>query len=221
MKLARALSLLVTAASIGGSGCALISKSDPVVPRYFSPEHATAAGPALAASAAAPLELRLGRVNAGAYIRDKLVFRSSAYEVGYYEERRWTEKPEAYVRRALARALFDSRGVHQVVSGAAPTLEVEMTAFEEVLGPPHIGRIQLDFTLQDDRVVRTARTVVINRPIADAKGDAAADATVAALASALDAAVQTTADAVTAELASESTAASRLHLANPGQESSR
>src|SRR5579859_2713520 len=132
MKLARPLATLVAAASIGAAGCALLSKSDPVVPRYFSPEPAAAAEPALVVPAAAPLELRLGRVNAGSYLRDKIVFRNSAYEVGYYEERRWTEKPEAYVRRALARALFDRRGIHQVISGPAPTLEVEVTAFEEV-----------------------------------------------------------------------------------------
>jgi len=53
------------------------------------------------------LELRFGRMSAGAAIRDRLAYRDSTYEVGYYDERLWTDKPEAYVKRALAHALFD------------------------------------------------------------------------------------------------------------------
>src|SRR5258706_12526192 len=137
------------------AGCALMSKSDPVVSRYFSPESAAKlAEPVAPPIAPNGLELRLGRVNAASYIRDKMVVRSSPYEVGYYEGRRWTEKPESYVRRALARALFDRRGVRQITYGAGTTLDVDLIAFEEVLKPEHVGRVELTYSLSDDHVVR-------------------------------------------------------------------
>ncbi len=187
------------------SACALLSKSDPITPRYFSPEPVATshAEPALDSG----LELRFGRVNAGASIRDRMAFRDSTYEVGYYDERLWTDKPEAYVKRALARALFDRRGVRQILSGIGTTLEVDVVAFEEIKAPTHVGRVELSYVLYDDRIVRLSRSIAVDRPIAAAKGDAAANAVVQALAEALSAAVDTVADSTVAELRSESTAA--------------
>ena len=178
-------------------GCALTSKSEAFIPRYFSPESGTAVPDPVAASG---FELRLGRVNSAAYIKDKIVFRNSAYEVGYYEERRWTEKPESYVRRALSRALFDRRGIRQIVYGSGATLDVDVIAFEEVRAPAHLGRVILSYSLYDDRVVRLSRSVTVERPIANAGGDAAADAIVQALAQALVDSVDVLADQTAAEL---------------------
>jgi len=152
------------------------------------------------------LELRLGRVNAASYIRDKTVVRSSPYEVGYYEGRRWTEKPESYVRRALARALFDRRGVRQITYGAGTTLDVDLIAFEEVLKPEHVGRVELTYSLSDDRVVRLSRSITVERAVPDAKGDAAADAVVQALSRALIDSVDILADKTAAELRIEAAA---------------
>lgn len=181
------------------SACALLSKSDPIVPRYFTPETATGGDPV----AETGLELRLGRVNADEYLKDKIVHRDSTYEVGYYEERLWTDKPEAYVRRALARAIFGHRGVREVVSGVGTTLDVDVVAFEEVRTPRHVGRVELAFVLYDDRVVRLSRSIAVERPIADSKGDGAAVAAVEAIGEALDAAVDGIADATLAELRTE------------------
>jgi cholesterol transport system auxiliary component len=182
------------------SACALLSKAEPNVPRYFTPEAAAADPPPAPASG---LELRLGVVKADGYIQDKIVYRDSTYEVGYYEERLWTDKPEAYVRRAVARDLFEQRGVREVVSGVATTLDVDVAAFEEVMKPQHVGRIELAYVLYDDRVVRASNTIAVERPIADAKGDAAASAAVQALAEALTVAAAGVADAAVAELRSE------------------
>jgi len=181
-------------------GCALLSKSDAFVARYFTPENAP-----MHADPAVPngLELRLGRVNSAAYIKDKIVFRDSAYEIGYYEEERWTENPEVYVRRALQHALFDRRGIRQIVYGSGTTLDVDVIAFEEVLRPKHLGRVQLAYTMMDDRVVRFARSVAIDRPIANASGEASAAATVEALSAALVEAVDAVADQAAAELHAE------------------
>lgn len=187
-------------------GCALTSKSDAFVSRYFTPESAAIPAEPVATSGS---ELRLGRVNSAAYIKDKIVHRDSAYEVGYYEERRWTEKPEIYVRRALSRALFDRRGIRQVVYGAGATLDVDVIAFEEVRVPAHVGRVQLTYSVYDDRVVRLAGSITVERPISVAAGDAAADAIVQALSLALADSVDLVAEKTVAELRAEAATTAR------------
>src|SRR4051812_29143552 len=109
-------------------GCALLNKAEPLTPRYFSAEPSgPGAGAAVERAAAlrdasAPArELKLGRVTSASYLGERLVFRDSAYELGFYEDRRWTEKPEAYFRRALSRALYEDGGFRRVVSGVGPT----------------------------------------------------------------------------------------------------
>jgi cholesterol transport system auxiliary component len=183
-----------------GPGCALLTKSEPVVPRYFSPESVEPAGPRATATG---LELRLGRVNSDAYIKDRLVHRDSDFEIGYYDDRVWTDKPEAYVRRALARALFDERGLTQQLSGVGATLDVDIVAFEEVRAPVHLARVKLVYVVYDDRVVRLSSSLVVERPIPPSKGDAAANEAVHAISLALVAAVDAVAAAAASELRSE------------------
>jgi hypothetical protein len=122
----------------GTGGCALTSKANVVDIRYFSPEQVkprlTSADdpPALALAAPnASLDLRLGRVSSGPNLRERIAFRNAAYELGYYESWRWTERPEAFVRRELGRKLFEEHGLHRVFAGTAPTLDVEVIAFDE------------------------------------------------------------------------------------------
>jgi hypothetical protein len=99
--------------------------------------------------------------------------------------------------------------VRQVLSGAATTLEVDVVAFEEVLKPAHVGRVELAYLLYDDRVVLLSGSVAVQRPIADAKDDAAADAIVEALAGAMSGAVDAVAVATTSELRAEASAQTR------------
>ena len=139
--------LVAFAAALSASalGCAFFTKSKPVMLRYFTPETTSAPRqPAGVAMAMRPegLDLRLGRVNAASYLKDRIAFRDRSFEIGYYEELRWTEKPEAYLRRALGRALFEEQGVRQIVSGVGTTLDVDLDAFEEVRSPRHEARIQ-------------------------------------------------------------------------------
>ncbi|MEY2936160.1 MAG: hypothetical protein RL033_6909, partial [Pseudomonadota bacterium] len=90
-----------------GSGCALLSKSQPFSPRYFSPDaeetaaQHTAAKQTAAASTSPPLELRLGQIDAAAHLEERIAYRPSQGELGYYDSWRWTEPPQAYLRRAL------------------------------------------------------------------------------------------------------------------------
>ena len=194
--------LLAIAPACGG---ALAGKSDPVIPRYFTPEPTaqrqvtlTSAGQPPPAGSA--LTLRLGRVTSASHLRERIVYRSGDQEIAYYDEQRWTERPEAFVRRAFERELFEGRELCHAVSGSAPTLEVELVAFEEVRRPRAVARVQLHVALLDDRIAVYEQTVVIERPL-DASGESAPDRVVRALADALGVAVDQVAHRVEAALA--------------------
>lgn len=188
------------------SGCALLTKAEPLTPRYFSAEP-SGTGLLLGDSVTAPRtssapnrELKLGRVTSASYLGERLVFRDSPYELGFYEERRWTEKPEAYFRRALSRALYEQGGFRRVVSGAGPTLDCELVEFAELRAPTHVARARANFVLYDSRSVRTEATVTVELPIAAGKGEAGARTSVAALSQALASAVEQIVRRVSANL---------------------
>jgi cholesterol transport system auxiliary component len=162
---------LAAALAASALGCAFFTKSKPVMLRYFTPETAAVrpqpAGVAMSMRTGG-LDLRLGRVNAASYLKDRIAFRDEGFEIGYYEELRWTEKPESYLRRALGRALFEEQGVRQIISGAGTTLDVDLDAFEEARSPAHAARIQITWALRDDERVQLQETFAIERPIASA-----------------------------------------------------
>jgi cholesterol transport system auxiliary component len=151
------------------SGCALTSKATAIQPRYFSPELAAPA-PRAAPPETDPLELRVGTIEAASHLEERMAYRVHVSELGYRDDRRWSERPEEYVRRALERELFERLHVSRVLSGAATTLDVELIAFEEVREPaPHV-RLALVFRLHDDRRVSLERSLVVERPL-PADGD--------------------------------------------------
>lgn len=177
------------------SACALTSKSEPLVPRYFSlePEGAQRAGVA----APAELSLRLGPVTSGSEIRQNLIVRDAGQELSYSEEQRWTEKPEAYLRRALSQELFERRGVRRVVSGPSLAVEVELVALEEMRrGSASTARVTATFILHDERFVRAEKTLTVEVPVAHASAPDHADETVHALGLALSGIVSRIADEV-------------------------
>jgi cholesterol transport system auxiliary component len=178
-------------------GCALLSKSEPMVPRYFSLE--PAAEPR-ASAAPTDLQLRLGPVTSGSEIRQNLVVRDAAQELSYSEERRWTEKPEAYLRRALSQELFERRGVRRVISGPSLSIEVELVSFEEVKRPAgSAARVAATVILHDERVVRMERTLTVEVPVERASAPDHADEAVRALGMALTRIVSHIADEVCRE----------------------
>jgi len=162
------------------TGCALTSRSAPTELRYFAPP-VHAAG-VVAGEQGPPL--RLGRVTPSSLLRARIVHRDSDVELGTYDALRWSDRPEAYVRRALERALFDTHRFDQAVGGGtAPTLDVDVVAFEEVRrGTRRFGRVVLDYELRDDRRVLAHGTVATEREAAPR-----IDAVVAAIGDALDA----------------------------------
>lgn len=173
-----------------------------MTPRYFSPERPGDAAHPTTKPVARAMELRLGHVTAASHLDERLVYRESDYELGYYQERRWTESPDQYLKRRLARALFEERGLRHVVGGSAPTLEAELIAFEEVRAPKRLARVRVTARLYDPRAVRWEQTLTVDQPVG-ASGDAA-DATVQALGLALRTVVERIANRVGTELAAQS-----------------
>jgi cholesterol transport system auxiliary component len=184
------------------AGCALLGKSEPLVPRYFTPDWGAEA---TAPRARSGLLLRLGRVEGRSHLRERMAVRSSPRELYFHEDRRWTERPEVYLRHALSRALFEERGVVEALSGRALVLEVELVAFEEI-ERPHLARLQARMVLRDDRVVLLDETLAVEQAVAGGAGADPAAAVVEALSQVLGAGAAQIADRVVprlAELAAE------------------
>jgi ABC-type uncharacterized transport system auxiliary subunit len=159
--------LVVTLPSLG---CAAFSKSTPLEIRYFTPEiEPPGAQHSQAPTDPATASLRLGRVVGGPELGEEMQWRESPLEVGFYDNTRWTERPEAYVSRALNRALFGSGRLRHELAGPAPVLDVRVLAFEEIRpqsgGSPHRARVALAVLLHDDRTAllerRFAQEVVV------------------------------------------------------------
>ena len=172
------------------AGCALTSKSAPIELRYFTPPARAVAH--TAASERTPL--RLGRVTFGALAGTRILHADSDVEVVPYETLRWSEEPDAFVRRALERALYDGQPLDQATDGSARTLEIDVLAFQEVrIGARRIGRVELSYDVRDD-------THVIAHGVARAERDAGTgiEGVVTAIGEALDAAAADVAARVTA-----------------------
>lgn len=187
------------------AGCALASKGDALSPRYFSPTVEPAKGPdeganAPHAQASIQLELRVGRVEPAAYLEERIAYRINQQELAYYEDRRWTEPPEQFVRRALEHELFETHGFRRVLSGAAPTLDVDVLSFEELRQGPRRAHLALHITLRDDRHALLERTVTADAPLDLGAPDDEGRALAAAMASALSLAARDVAEQVSAEL---------------------
>lgn len=171
------------------SGCALTGKADVVPARYFDPELAQPradldAGAARPTAAEDAPEIRLGRVTAASYLRERFVVRSSDVAVDFDEVRRWTERPEVYLRRRLSRSLFEQRGMRQGMNYLSPVLDVELTAFDEVKPSEgeHRVRVAVMYAIHDERAVFGGETYAADLKVAG-EGD---EAVVRAFSIALD-----------------------------------
>jgi ABC-type uncharacterized transport system auxiliary subunit len=180
-------------------GCALFSKGEVPMRRYFSPDF-PAAGPASTAPTEAGRELRLGRVTAGGAIGERIMFRASEHEVGFYDDWSWTEKPQAHLRRGLSHVLFEEKGLRSTLGGSGPMLEVELIRFEEVRTPVHLGRVKLAFSLSDERLVSLQQTLTVERPIPATDARGLASAVAGAMGEALRDAIDEVSTRVAAEL---------------------
>src|SRR5439155_805044 len=106
--------------------------------RFYEPDAAAlhgAVGGRPAAAAAARVAVRLRRVRSAAFFRERIVWRASEVEYGFYEERRWNDLPAHYVERALVAQLGETPGLRLTDDPRAAALYVDVVAFEEVLDP--------------------------------------------------------------------------------------
>lgn len=196
------MAMLFVAALASLPACALTSKSEALDVRWFTPEagraHLTGAPASPEAIPVRPA-LRLGRVTSGSHLREKMVRRTSAGEVEFDDAHRWTEKPEVFVRRELERELFEERGFRREIMSAAPVLDVEVLAFEELQIPnAPAARVSLRMVLQDGERVLDEETLTVDRVVG---GRHRVEDVVAATSEALDGAAAAIADRIAARLA--------------------
>lgn len=191
MSLFRALLALLLWCTVG---CAVTSKGTPLDVRSYTPTVVHPTTPSQA-DASRPL-LRLGRVSSGIDLGVRIAYGDGAYEAGYYEGRRWTERPENYVRIALGRALFEEGTFQRAVEGGVPTLDVKVREYGEIRSPhSHAGRVTLHILLSTDRIL-LEDTIAATEPVA---GDRFDDV-VAAISRAQEAAAEETARRVNAAM---------------------
>lgn len=193
----RSMSVVVFLGLLPLQGCAFLSKGDALSPRYFSPalepvRESTGAAPS-------PLELRIGQIEPAAHLSERIAYRVSDTELAYYDDRRWTESPEQFVRRALESELFETHAFRRVVSGDAATLDVEVLSFEELRAPDR-ARLSLLMTLRDQRHALLERTIVVEVPLELGEKTEPGPALARAMASALSRATKEIAERVSAEL---------------------
>lgn len=193
----RALVVACLALPLLTLGCALTSKAEVVTPRYFSPDPATTVR-----SPKAPegLELRLGQVSSASHLDERIAYRVAGSEMGFHDDQRWSENPEAYLRRALERDLFEERQLSRVVSGDAPILDVELTGFEELRGQPTKARVAVTFSLRNERRSIVERSLDLRRPLAPSAGADDAQRLAETLTHTLDEAVREVGDEVVKSL---------------------
>jgi uncharacterized lipoprotein YmbA len=161
------------------SGCALLGKGKPLAVRYFDLDANEAYHPNARAQSA---RLRLGSVSAVRAIDRRFASREGAHELSYHEAWRFTDQPEKFLARDLGHNLFERAGVTRVVSGLAPTLEVQLTAFEQ-RPDAHKVHVAALAVMHDDRVQLWQREFEGELPIGEGESaEAIAEALSKALA---------------------------------------
>jgi len=169
-------------AAVLAAGC--FTPQQPAEPRYFTPvvPHASASDPGRGGQAR---PLRVKRVGAAAYLRERMVWRRGV-EIGFYDLLRWTESPARFAQAALEDELFEHRGFQRTNAGAVATLNSTLQAFDELLAPAHEAAVALDVVLTDPKNgTLIDRTFEVHRPIASDDPKEVADALGAALAQAV------------------------------------
>ena len=104
-------------------------------PRYYLID----TDPVIARSAAeCPFSLGIGKIRAPSRYRDRIVYRTSEYDLGFYEYSKWAESPDEMARRAL-RNIADRSGLfrrvdyNEMLPLADLVLEGELGSFDQVI----------------------------------------------------------------------------------------
>ncbi|HTO06544.1 MAG TPA: ABC-type transport auxiliary lipoprotein family protein [Myxococcota bacterium] len=165
------------AAAVLAAGC--LTAQPPLEPRYFTPVVPRASPPDPTHGGDL---LRVRRVRAAAYLRDRMVWRNGV-EIGFYDLLRWTESPARFAQAALEDELFDRRGFVRTSSVNAASLKSSLEAFDELLAPAHEAAVALDVVLTNAKgETLIDRTFEARKPISGGDPKDVADALGAALA---------------------------------------
>jgi len=139
------------------AGCLVRNAGEP---RFFRPDSAllreSRAGDPPAARREEPghrpqnaAVVRLRGVDGEPFLRERVVWRVSPLEYGFYEQRRWHDLPASYVERALYAAFRKSARVRLSDDLHVPSLRVTVTAFDEALAPTHVALVEATASLRD------------------------------------------------------------------------
>lgn len=109
----------------------------------------------------------MGRISAASHLRDRRVVKKADSEMEFDDQKRWTERPDSYLRRAVSHALYEEQGMKQAVSGTAPVLDLELLHFEELQegGRTTKVRVGVVYALHDERTVLAGETFTLVVPI--------------------------------------------------------
>jgi len=121
-------------------------------PRFYRPDSALLRDAYGGASAGRSEPAHIVRIRAGdgeSYMRERVVWRVSPVEYGFYEQRRWHELPTSYVERALEAAFRKSARVRLSDDLRVPSLRITVTAFDDVLAPTHVALVEATASLRD------------------------------------------------------------------------
>jgi uncharacterized lipoprotein YmbA len=122
-------------------------------PRFFRPDSALLGDVQAGDPQPAPLQpmrvVRLRAVDGAPFLGERVVWRSSALEYGFYEQRRWHELPASYVERALLAAFRKSARVRVAEDMHVPSLRIVVSAFDDVLAPKHVASVEATASLRD------------------------------------------------------------------------
>lgn len=148
------------------AACTLGSPSTPLAVRYFAPDLGEPVPVPAAPHAACP-RIALGRITASDHLRYRIAWRRSPVELELSDTLRWAERPEDYARRAIERALFGVHAFPRALADGAPTLDVEVTAFEAVETTPTLrGRVELRYTVAAEHDVTASGAIRVERAVA-------------------------------------------------------
>lgn len=193
--------VLVVVALVGLAGCLFRTAE---APRFYRPASVTLDAADDDNAPAPGVPVRVQSVRSAPFLRERMVWRASGVEYGFYEQRRWSELPTRYVRRALGTALDDTPGVHRGDATATARLDIEILAFDEVLAAHH-AQVVLAVKLRNGAETKLERTFTAETPITGDDGAAVAEA----MGRALDAVVNEVATAAAHTLAASPAAARR------------
>ncbi|MAF66760.1 MAG: hypothetical protein CMJ84_14015 [Planctomycetes bacterium] len=156
-------------------GCACLAGGGPASIRHYS---VTPPAGERESPPAARRELRLRDARAAGHLRERMARRTSALTLEFLELHRWSEPPIAYVERALARTLFEVGDFTRSEAHAAPSLDVELLAFERVPGAtPGLAGVRLVLVLRlTDAEGRSLLDRTVEQRIEHADGSPEAEA---------------------------------------------